>query len=372
VHQTEAFDSFIERLTIERGVSVNQYDRKALLRFDEVRLAFSWVNHGRAEQYAPSMVLFTERGFDSRQGLSPKQSWGSPDVSPGYTGRQVISALVPIGTKAIICEIDRRAPIRIDLGTGVTTTLEGTRLSSAARVDLSAAKWSINYRRIPVNARLEGVSMVQSGCVRFFDLGVDDVYVTRTAREEGDGPVDTVLLDAMFLKRAMEPSTSPDCHRHVSLTAQYVRLGQDNGRTQGGAEAGASGGSPRQTRRFAVRPDTNPLRFVFGDPRSPDAILEVDVERGTAKVVQRAPALSLSATSDFSDDWLQLKARDPALYGAQKIYRHRWQNRGAPSRDEMISAACKSFSHLKTTFASLDYEAEPDFEFQKLACPPVH
>ena len=371
VHHTAELDCFAERLTLELGVSVNRYDPKQPRVFDRASLSLSCVNRGLIDQPPLSVVAFTERDFAAGRALPTTGHWPSASIDPGYTGYTTHEGMVPIGTKSVIYKIDRATAVRVDLSTGQVTSLEGRRVATATAVDLSTARPSLAYRRIPINVELAGVSMVQSGCTRYFDLGIDDVYLTHTARDDGEGPIDSVLLDASFLKRAIEPSSNPDCHRHVSLTARYVWLELENGRTLSGAEPDSAitvfGG--RQTRRFATRPGAPTLRFVFGDPRTPDAVLEVDVESGRVRVVKDARPLSVNADTDLTHEWLGLRRKDPALYGLQRIYRHRNMRLDLPSPEALTKTVCMSLDSLKTSsFTSPRYELEPDLEVQKLAC----
>jgi len=134
-------------------------------RTDTVQVWLRFMNGSLAPCSPPLARLFTDRGLQRDEALRPEGGW-SEVVEPRQSGREIVAAAVPIGTRALWLTA-RESPLRlrIDLERGSAELLspEGTVVTSAeGRARPGTPDPHPSSVRIPVGERFPGVSMVQA------------------------------------------------------------------------------------------------------------------------------------------------------------------------------------------------------------------
>ncbi|MBL8914342.1 MAG: hypothetical protein JNM17_26790, partial [Archangium sp.] len=180
--------------------------------------------------------------------------------------------------------------VSVDLHTGEARLEEnGLTLASAGSFREWKAVDAPKYVRHAMGVRLPGVvsQPVEAPghtCLRYFDLAIDDVFVVR--RTLVDGTVyDQVAVEAGFLQS--EASAPIDCRMRsvatpVQLEVESGFVVQPVASSRSAYFAIAFSGTDRVVRRFHVTPGTQTVRLVFSE----NDVVEVDLERGTARVLR--------------------------------------------------------------------------------------
>ncbi|HYV47840.1 MAG TPA: hypothetical protein VFA20_23435 [Myxococcaceae bacterium] len=345
-------------------------------RTDTVQVWLSFMNGSLAACYPPSPRMFTDRGLQRDEPLRLEGGW-TELVEPRQSGRSIVAGAVPIGTRALWLTA-RESPLRlrIDLerGSAELVSPEGTVVASAeGRERAGTPDPHPSYVRIPVGERFPGVSMVQAdgrdGCSRYYDLGIDDLYLVRGV-ERNHAVRDELVLDATFYRLAREPSSTPDCKRHVSLTGRYAHLQLHPGFTQPGAEPDSRVATfgARQLRRFELEPDTARAVLIFGDPGAASDVLAIDLEQRAASVVKRSAALGLKPDRDLLSEWLE-RDRDMAKYLLRKFVRGQSMRTDPEPRLSTEAAACDQLERLGKKGYVPGSESEPLRETFRVLCP---
>lgn len=345
---------------------------------DTVQVWLSFLNGANVACAPPMPALFTDRGFQRGQSLSNSHGWTTA-VEPRQSGQALVESAVPIGTR-VLWLTARESPlrVRIDLERGAAALVspEGTVVASAeGRARAGTPDPHPAYVRIPVGERFPGVSMVQAdaydGCSRYYDLGVDDVYLVRGV-ERNRTVRDELVLDATFYRVAREPPSNPDCGRHVTLTGRYAHRVVHGGFPEPGAEPDSrvTTFGARQLRRFAMEPGASEAVLIFGDPGAAADVLVVDLEQRAARVAKRSPAPLLTPARDLLPEWLE-RERDPAKYLLTKFIRGQWMRTDPEPRLSTVGMACRELARLYGRGYVPGYEAEPLMETFKVLCPPT-
>jgi len=345
-------------------------------RTDTTQVWLRFLNGTNGPCAPPVPALFTDRGLQRGQPLSNRHGW-TMAVGPGETGQSLAESDVPIGTRVLwLTARDSPLRIRLDLERGAAALIspEGTALASATgRADAGTANPHPSYVRIPVGERFPGVSMVQAnsfaGCSRYYDLGVDDVYLVRGV-ERNQAVRDELALDATFYRVAREPSSNPDCHRHVTLTGRYAHRVLHAGFTEAGAEPDSrvTTFGARQLRRFSLEPGASQVVLVFGDPGAAADMLVVDLEQRAARVAKRSPAPRLTPVRDLLPEWLE-RERAPAKYLLTKFVRGEWMRTDPQPNLSTVAQACTALERAYGKGYVPGSEAEPLMETFKVLCP---
>lgn len=211
-------------------------------------------------------------------------------------------------------------------------------------------------------------------CGVYFDLAVDDVYLMRgiPARNEWDTPHDSVLLDATFLKLALQEGGHPLCRAHVRESGEYVHLLAAEGRSIAGSDPDSAVVTfgARYSKRFAVDPGTRRVRLAFGDPMRPSDLLVIDLDEGTVQAEAESAAFRPAGglLGDVSAEWVA-KADDPDLYFLRKTIRKERMDTAVPENgDDVRREVCTALSRRVALPYSAAFEQEPERELYRRAC----
>jgi hypothetical protein len=311
---------------------------------DDLRIRVSFFNADRV----PCEVRWEARTNGVRNG---NERGGSP-VRPGETA--TFAHHFPLGKAIRRVEIAVEPgrggppPLAVDLDTGAVERGSGAfqptppppPLDAFADLDSPA---ELTYRRLPVDLRLPGISQEIPGfradpaapkggvrlCTRIEDLAVSDLYL---AEEQGrPGAPTWVMVDAAFLKRG--PTVTASCTRFSQGYAAL--LGSDARHARAQVETPRPGASALA--RWPVAAGTRQVRLGFGDEGPPLAVLEVDLEKATARLVQPSPPPRPGRSEvDLAGEWSEREG-DPDGYAVTRAL-HALAI--LPPRKERLAAFC--------------------------------
>ena len=330
------------------------------------------------------VVAFTHTSSDElcREMTRPRLEPGPGDVSlrrdsSSGGALSMVQGAVAVGTRTIRIDTRGSGTLEVNLETGdlVLSGAEGEQQRSPGSFVTPTVQDPPRYLRIPVDERFPGATMTQAGlfkggCDRYFDLGVDAVYLVRGVPAPHWWVVDELVLDATFYRRVV--GSGPDCQRHVSQTSQYASVLLADGRTIPGSEPDSRitiFGS-RQLRRFSLPAGLDSVRLSLGG----DNLLEVDLRRALTRVLSREATPVLPANTvvvDLSSEWEDRKA-ERSLYELRKLERGiKMKTRLDPRDDSFANTVCGELERATGAAYVPRREAEVMWEARALLCSPA-